>query len=280
MGSDSLTLANGSTYYGSLMVHINVSTQNLTIIPDPLGSFGFKDYGSVVSCGSPFVPLRKHSEGTVRSVDASVGQSLVFQTRDTYLFVFEIDYDEDGSPDRKDAFPNDPTQNTDSDSDGFGDSPTGNDPDDCPYLSGNSTIDLQGCPDNDGDGVSNQGDEFPNDGTQVSDFDSDGYGDNLNGTFGDSCPYAYGESTRDRYGCPDADFDGWSDENDEFSNDTSQWEDTDGDGYGDQLIGFEGDACPTINGNSSVDRFGCIDADGDGYSDDGDDLPQNPTQWA
>ena len=72
MGSDSLTLANGSTYYGSLMVHINVSTQNLTIIPDPLGSFGFKDYGSVGSCGSPFVPLRKHSEGTFRSFDASV----------------------------------------------------------------------------------------------------------------------------------------------------------------------------------------------------------------
>ena len=279
MGSDSLTLANGSTYYGALMIHISVSTQNLTIIPDPLGSYGFKNYASGTSCGSPFAPLRKHSDGTIRSVDASVGQSLVFQTKDTELFVFEIDYDEDGSPDRKDAFPNDPTQSTDSDTDGFGDSPSGNNPDDCPYLSGNSTIDLQGCPDNDGDGVSNQGDEFPNDATQVSDFDSDGYGDNLNGTFGDVCPYAYGESTRDRYGCPDADFDGWSDETDIFPYDSSQWGDWDGDGYGDQLNGVEGDSCPSEPGNSTKDRYGCIDSDGDGWSDDGDDLPQNPTQW-
>ena len=280
MGSDSLTLANGSTYYGALMVHINISTLNLTIIPDPLGSYGFKEYSSGTSCGAQFDPIRKHSDPNVRSVDASVGQSLVFQTKDTELLVFEIDYDEDGSPDRKDAFPNDPTQNADSDSDGFGDSPTGNNPDDCPYLSGNSTIDLQGCPDNDGDGVSNQGDEFPNDGTQVSDFDSDGYGDNLNGTFGDVCPYTYGESTRDRYGCPDVDFDGWSDENDIFPQDSSQWGDWDGDGFGDQLNGVEGDSCPIDPGNSTKDRYGCIDSDGDGWSDDGDDLPQNPTQWS
>jgi hypothetical protein len=36
---------------------------------------------------------------------------------------------------------------------------------------------------------------------------------------------------------------------------------------------------PSIYGNSSYDRFGCLDSDGDGWSDDGDALPNNPTQW-
>ena len=54
-------------------------------------------------------------------------------------------------------------------------------------------------------------------------------------------------SIDDSYGCPDADFDGWSDSFDTFDNDSSQWNDTDRDGYGDQLIGFQGDACPKVS---------------------------------
>ena len=40
--------------------------------------------------------------------------------------------------------------------------------------------------------------------------------------------------------------------------------DYDGDGFGDELIGYEGDACPSQYGNSTNDRYGCVDDDGDG----------------
>jgi polar amino acid transport system substrate-binding protein len=58
--------------------------------------------------------------------------------------------------------------------------------------------------DSDGDGYANSVDAFPNDSTQWSDLDQDGYGDNLNGT------------TPDR-----------------FPIDNTEWNDTDGDGIGD-----------------------------------------------
>ena len=147
----------------------------------------------------------------------------------------------------------DNSQWSDIDGDGYGDNPGGVNPDSCPSVSGASFIDTFGCLDIDGDGVSNSGDAFPRDSTQTDDTDQDGYGDNSNGTFGDVCPYTYGESTRDRYGCPDSDFDGWSDENDIFPQDSSQWGDWDGDGYGDQLNGIEGDSCPSDPGNSTTD---------------------------
>ena len=54
-----------------------------------------------------------------------------------------------------DAFANDPWQWLDTDGDGYGDNPVGNLRDDCPSDSGSSTIDFQGCPDNNGDGYSN-----------------------------------------------------------------------------------------------------------------------------
>ena len=43
------------------------------------------------------------------------------------------------------------------------------------------------------------------------------------------------------YGCLDGDFDGWADSEDVFPYDSSQWSDWDGDGFGDELIGYEGD---------------------------------------
>tara|TARA_B100001079_G_C16187813_1_gene415844 strand:- start:221 stop:733 length:513 start_codon:yes stop_codon:yes gene_type:complete len=48
------------------------------------------------------------------------------------------------------------------------------------------------------------------------------------------------------------------------------------------------DACSSVIGNSSVDRFGCYDSDGDGhsnkddnwgYSDGADGYPDDPTRW-
>jgi hypothetical protein len=65
---------------------------------------------------------------------------------------------------------------------------------------------------------------------------------------------------------------------DPFPNDPTQFADQDGDGYGDNATGTEPDACPSVAGNSSSDRFGCPDADGDGASDEGDEFPNDPTQ--
>ena len=86
-------------------------------------------------------------------------------------------------------------------------------------------------------------------------------------------------------GCLDNDGDGYDNENDAFPRDGTQWTDEDGDGYGDNADGFEADACPTVAGNSTLDRFGCEDYDGDGWSDpfDGigtDAAPEDPTQWS
>ena len=177
---------------------------------------------------------------------------------------------------------------SDTDGDGISNKYDDNDDDDpwfdeldgCPIVFGNSTIDVFGCVDSDGDGYSDQGDKFPQDSTQQIDSDQDGYGDNTNGNLGDDCPRTYGTSNRNStYGCEDSDFDGWADFEDEYVNDSSQWRDTDNDGYGDELNGFQGDACPKSSGTSTQDRFGCRDTDNDGWSDIGDALPENPTQW-
>ena len=77
--------------------------------------------------------------------------------------------------DYADAFPFDNTQWCDSDGDGFGDNPLGNQSDDCVGEYGKSYQDKFGCPDDDGDGWSNYpGDAFPNDPTQWNDSDGDG----------------------------------------------------------------------------------------------------------
>ncbi|MDA0715119.1 MAG: hypothetical protein O3A74_00960 [archaeon] len=115
----------------------------------------------------------------------------------------------------------------------------------CPRLVGNSTYSNEkGCPDDDGDGRANLTDPFPSDPNEWKDTDQDGVGDN-----GDAFPY-----------------------------DATQSNDTDSDGYGDNSNGNSGDACPSTWGNSTLDRYGCVDSDGDGYSNIGDDFPYNPTQ--
>ena len=62
--------------------------------------------------------------------------------------------------------------------------------------------------DSDGDQVTDSMDDFPDDATQQTDSDGDGYGDNMNGN------------------SPDY-----------FPDDFTQWADTDGDGYGDNEAG-------------------------------------------
>jgi len=196
------------------------------------------------------------------------------------VFLGWNDTDGDFLNDKIDEFQLDYTQSSDTDGDGYGDNIFGNLPDSCSAEFGNSFIDRYGCIDSDQDGWSDVRDFFPNEPTQWNDSDLDGYGDSIIGTRGDDCPATFGTSTyNNTLGCPDQDFDGWADIDDKFQLDSSQWLDDDNDGFGNELNGFEGDSCPSIYGNSSNDRFGCLDSDSDGWSDDGDALPNNPTQW-
>ncbi len=200
-----------------------------------------------------------------------------------------------------DAFPNDPSQWHDTDDDGYGDNAEYFDgqtwrasyrPDGCRTTLGNSTFDRWGCPDGDGDGWSDptaswlaspggSGDAWPEDPTQWHDIDGDGRGDNPRGTTADVCPEVAGTSVGpssggDRWGCKDTDGDGWSDLGDAFIHEPTQWRDSDGDGYGDRMEGHQGDACPETRGTSLLDRLGCRDTDGDGWSDPTPAWPAHP----
>ena len=180
----------------------------------------------------------------------------------------------------------DSTEDFDDDGDGYPD-----EGDDCPSIHGTSSQGgVLGCIDLDADGWAESVDAFVNDGTQWSDVDEDGYGDNADGDDPDACVSIAGESLYDRFGCRDSDGDGWSDPTqfpsytiedgaDAFPSDSSQWADRDGDGYGDEQSGNDSDACPDIFGTSMFDRLGCLDTDGDGRSDEGDALPNESTQW-
>ncbi|MDA8977638.1 thrombospondin type 3 repeat-containing protein [bacterium] len=84
-----------------------------------------------------------------------------------------------------DAFPNDPNEQNDTDSDGIGDNS-----DNCTATFNTDQINDDGdafgnaCDsDYDNDGISNSDDAFPNDPTETNDTDSDGVGDNM-----DNCP--------------------------------------------------------------------------------------------
>ncbi len=179
------------------------------------------------------------------------------------VVLFDLDSDGDGHVDTVDDFPNDATQYSDSDGDGYGDDPQGN-----------------------------NSDAYPFDATQWSDRDGDGYGDNVDGTNGDEFP-----DNPDQH--VDTDGDGYGDNpppaqnGDRYPNDSTQWRDSDGDGYGDEQGGNSPDGCPDLAGNSYADRVGCPDSDGDGFSnplegdptcsaanpDGADAFKLEPTQW-
>ena len=226
------------------------------------------------------------------------------------------DGDGDGWADSIDDMPTDPTVWSDNDADGYGDNLGSVPSDACPDIPGTSTEDRYGCVDGDGDGystptqawgVDSGADAFASDSTQWGDFDEDGFGNNYGnaswidrpenwvGVFidgandQDACPMQPGTSWQNGIlGCPDSDGDGWWNVQDAFPGDSTQWSDVDGDGYGDNESGANADACPNISGNSTVDRLGCIDTDGDGRSDPelswtvvngGDEFRLEPTQW-
>ena len=189
----------------------------------------------------------------------------------------DTDDDGDGIPDSLDSFPLDATETTDTDSDGTGD---------------NSDLD------DDNDNIPDSLDAFPKDATEYSDLDNDNLGDNVD---------------------TDDDNDGVEDDVDAFPTDASEDTDTDGDGLGDnadrdddddgstdveeancgtdplssasQPIDTDGDG--TCNSQDSDDDGDGLpdatetltdpldrDSDDDGYSDDVDAFPNDPTEWA
>lgn len=214
-------------------------------------------------------------------------------------------YGDNQNGDNPDAFPDDFSQWADSDGDGYGDNPSGNNSD--AFI--NNSYQWS---DSDGDGYgdnsfSEGGDRYVDDSSQWVDSDNDGFGDNASGTNGDNCPNVNGFSTQDRRGCKDSDNDGYSDPTENWTtedgadtmiNDNTQWEDFDEDGYGDNLTGRFPDSCPleagsstkawlplaSTDGNFSLDfqvqdKYGCPDSDGDGFYDQGDDLPDDASSY-
>ena len=122
-----------------------------------------------------------------------------------------------------------PENELDDDNDGFT-----NDVDDCDDVAGTSIYGKVGCPDQDGDGWEDSNDTHPNDNsTEWNDTDMDGFGDNS-----DDCITEFGNSTQGVLGCIDSDGDTWADLNDAFVNDSSEWFDFDGDGYGNNIDEF------------------------------------------
>ena len=217
----------------------------------------------------------------------------------------------------------------------------------CPNTTLGATVTSDGCivvgADTDNDGVEDAVDAFPSEPTQWADADEDGFGDNWaddswnatrEGTVGqwvanaskpDFCPEVSGASDNSPWagtgvevvlGCTDSDGDGWADSIDWDQDESSQWADTDDDGFGDNQSGMMGDQCvgqpgiadvdedgPHENGcpapdedndgvynnfdlcqgtitNSTVNAQGCaayqLDTDDDGVSDDIDECPDTP----
>ena len=317
--SDSKQIANGHSYYqgdgGSVKIHTTDSGQLVDFFgaPAPNGCGGN-------NCGQ-VNGLTWSSDGT--KIVTTYGRD----DEGIHYWIADLDEDNDGynSSDQGDgvvdAFPYDGTQWNDTDSDGYGDNPDpATTPDACINQFGTSTQDRFGCPDSDGDGWSDDGDWAPNDAEQWKDTDGDGYGDEyyfevVNTFFhinqrGDAFPNNPTQWN-------DTDSDGWGDnyvdqswdefrelawpgeivtgatDVDQFPLNHYQWVDTDGDWWGDNQVGDDADACPTVYGNSTADRYGCIDTDGDSYSDptanwgpvsstgycQADGVPLDPTQW-
>ena len=146
-------------------------------------------------------------------------------------------------------------------------------------MAGNSTFDRYGCPDSDGDSASDQGDEFPNDPTQMGTPTTTATATSLpvnNPTpvRGHQAPppstaLAVRTATRTAKAAL----------NDPWPSDGAVWSDADGDGYADQSGTTVSDDCPSLAGASThASARGCEDRDEDGWADDEDAFPDLPTQ--
>lgn len=185
-----------------------------------------------------------------------------------------VDTDEDGIEDGSDDCPTEAGESrflrfacADEDEDGYADVD-----DDCVEAAGTSRLGLIGCPDGDGDQIADSVDPDPYDGGGLpNDWDADGYT-----TAQDAFPLDPREWN-------DTDGDGHGDNvADAFPEDATQWSDTDGDGYGDNQHpnATTPDFCLLEAGNATeFPGLGCIDSDGDGWADRFDDFDDDETQW-
>jgi len=327
--SEGLDLVVGQTYYQQFRVEdpggadIDYSTVNSYTATSQNTSFGTFYYTTPSSSGQyclyselydvnmiqlvgDYVCLQyvfdDDNDGVANEYDLCPNTQISSMVDNNGCALEQKDSDSDGYNDSVDDFPYDDTQWLDTDGDGFGDNPAGNNPDSFPTdntqwsdidgdgygdnAAGNSPDQFPYDPtqwhDSDGDGYGdnasgNNPDIWPTDSTQWTDSDGDGYGDNPAGTAGDAFPF---DSTQ----WADTDGDGFGDNPlpannpDAFPNDGTQWEDADGDGYGDN------------QGGSNADRFvndptQWFDSDNDGYGDNPapannpDAFPNDGTQW-
>ena len=227
---------NGVLRYATKSTGVTV-TNEITVKFDQLGSVTADVIDdSTIRLTTPAVS----SPGTV-AVSLIDDEGVEHQLSSSFEFIDQNDLDGDGVP---------------------------NTNDDCDEVAGTSNQDVNGCPDDDGDGYSNAGDAFPNDVNEWMDSDGDGVGDNA-----DTFPNDATETT-------DSDGDGVGDNADAFPNNGFEQYDSDGDGVGDNADAFPNDASEThdtdgdgVGDNADAFPFNAfeqLDADGDGVGDNSD----------
>jgi len=305
---ETLSLTHGSSIvsleeFDNSTYHIGTQNGKLTQVDVA----GFSEGETYASTGQVFGSKQEFT-GEIYIVTSSVSS--------TKIRLYDLDTDGDGVTDQMDLFPLEFTQWSDADGDGYGDNPNGYLGDMFPMESSQwADFDADGYGDNpdgvngdafsnnseqwmdsDGDGYGDnanglEGDKFKLEPTQWYDSDQDGYGDNASGITPDACPNFNGFSKEDRFGCLDSDLDGYSNPSvdwtieqgaDALPQQSTQWRDGDGDGYGDNITGLSPDDCNWIAGNSTkawivnttsaigyieVPSYGCEDVDGDGWVD-------------
>ena len=190
--------------------------------------------------------------------------------------IMHSDADLDGITVLMDQCPNEGNPNYDSDRDGCIDDGDGDGIydylDQCPEVDSTGfDTDNDGCiDDSDGDGVGDDLDLFPDDSTETNDTDSDGVGDNS-----DSCEGHDDSIDIDEDGIVDGcddlldnDGDGVGNQDDAFPEDSTETNDTDDDGVGDNTDSdIDGDYAPNDVDDFPYDELRTKDTDGDGLAD-------------
>ena len=208
------------------------------------------------------------------------------------------DLDDDGVPNDKDAFPEDPDESLDTDKDGVGNNADNDDDndgvadanDDFPLdPAENTDTDGDGTgnnadTDDDNDGVTDANDDFPLDNTKsdATDQDGDGWatGQDPDDNDGDNPGIAFvdtdGDGLANSGGAdddPDDDNDGVPDDEDAFDTDPTETNDQDGDGFGDNKDDdIDGDGVPNHTGGNDVANTDDNKVTGSGA----DKFPRNP----
>ena len=199
--------------------------------------------------------LSEHVE-TIKQVVA--GQLIIKDEDGKAVIVSNVDKDDDGIIDAKDAFPEDASEWLDTDSDSIGNNKDTDDDgdgvadaDDVFPLDNTESVDTDGDnignnkdTDDDNDGVADVDDALPLDKTESVDTDSDGIGNNKD---------------------TDDDDDGIADTDDAFPLDSSESADTDGDKIGNNKdTDDDGDSVADADDAFPLDKTESVDTDSDG----------------